>query len=64
MCGKQGALFNPGTGECIDGPCVGQSLKPIKLVVLDDDICVVGVELAGDEAEEEEALSLCDDAGV
>ena len=64
MCGKHGALFNPGTGECIDGPCVGQALKPIKLVILDDDICVVGVELAGDEIEEEEEPSLCDDVGV
>ncbi|GAB4358639.1 MAG: Rieske 2Fe-2S domain-containing protein [Oricola sp.] len=48
MCGKHGALFDIATGTCIDGPCTGTSLEPVPLVVLDDDICVVGVPLAED----------------
>lgn len=68
MCGKHGALFDPGTGECVDGPCLGQALKPVPLVVLEDDVCVVGVELAGDDIEDDidegEDPSLCDDVGV
>ena len=58
MCGKHGALFELGTGNCVDGPCKGRSLTPVKLTVLDDDICVTGVRLVEDEevvADEEEA---------
>lgn len=46
MCGKHGALFEMTSGECVDGPCKGDSLEPVPLVVLDGDICVVGVRLA------------------
>ncbi len=49
MCGKHGALFELGTGNCIDGPCKGRSLTPVALAILDDDICVVGVRLVEDE---------------
>jgi nitrite reductase/ring-hydroxylating ferredoxin subunit len=49
MCGKHGALFEIGTGLCIDGPCKGTALQPVPLAVLDGDICVVGVALAEDE---------------
>jgi len=50
MCGKHGALFELGTGLCVDGPCKGQGLEPVALTVLDDDICVTGVTLAEDDA--------------
>ena len=54
MCGKHGAMFEIGTGDCIEGPCVGRGLEPVALVVLDGDICVVGVPLAEDEPPEVE----------
>lgn len=53
MCGKHGAVFELGTGMCVDGPCKGRSLIPVNLAMIDNDICVVGVTLA----EEEEAVS-------
>lgn len=59
MCGKHGALFELGTGMCLDGPPKGRCLTPVQLEVMDGDICVVGVTLA-EEAEEEEA-PFCDD---
>ena len=58
MCGKHGALFELGTGLCVDGPCKGQRLVPVNLTVLDNDICVTGVTLVEDEEllpDEEEA---------
>jgi nitrite reductase/ring-hydroxylating ferredoxin subunit len=56
MCGKHGALFELGTGNCVEGPCKGRSLTPVALAVLDEDICVVGVRLVEDEvAGDEEA---------
>ncbi|MDR3463339.1 MAG: Rieske 2Fe-2S domain-containing protein [Beijerinckiaceae bacterium] len=52
MCGKHGALFELGTGYCVDGPCKGRELEPVALSVIDGDICVTGVELAEDEETE------------
>lgn len=49
MCGKHGALFELGTGMCVDGPCKGRALQPVALSVIDGDICVTGVTLAEDE---------------
>ena len=49
MCGKHGALFELGTGMCVEGPCKGRSLMPVALTVLDDDICVSGVTLLEDD---------------
>src|SRR5271166_5731490 len=46
MCGKHGALFDVETGLCVDGPCRGERLEPVRLAVLDGDICVTGVRLA------------------
>jgi nitrite reductase/ring-hydroxylating ferredoxin subunit len=45
-CGNHGAMFDPDTGACFIGPCKGQNLTPIKLVIDDGDVCVTGVELA------------------
>lgn len=49
ICGKHGALFELGTGICVDGPCKGQGLTPVALSVIDDDICVTGVTLVEDD---------------
>jgi len=51
MCGKHGALFEIGTGNCVDGPCKGAGLTPVALSVVDGDICVTGVTLVEDEEE-------------
>jgi len=52
MCGKHGARFEIGTGRCIEGPCQGQRLQPVSIVVIDGDICVNGVELVEDDSTE------------
>jgi nitrite reductase/ring-hydroxylating ferredoxin subunit len=57
MCGKHGALFELGTGVCVEGPCKGRSLIPVNLVVLDNDICVVGVALAEEDEDDDEAAT-------
>ncbi len=31
MCATHGSLYEPATGKCIDGPCIGKSLKPVAL---------------------------------
>jgi nitrite reductase/ring-hydroxylating ferredoxin subunit len=54
MCGKHGALFELGTGMCVDGPCKGKSLQPVALEIIDDEICVIGVTLAEDTEDEDE----------
>jgi nitrite reductase/ring-hydroxylating ferredoxin subunit len=46
MCGKHGSMFTVDTGACIDGPCLNAALQPVRLAILDGDICVVGVKLA------------------
>ena len=66
MCGKHGALFELGTGMCVDGPCKGRSLQPIAVAILDGDICVTGVTLAEEEEDDddEEAAGACTDEEV
>jgi nitrite reductase/ring-hydroxylating ferredoxin subunit len=51
MCGKHGALFELGTGACVEGPCKGDRLTAVALSVVDDDICVTGVTLVEDDDE-------------
>ncbi|MCB2059869.1 MAG: Rieske (2Fe-2S) protein [Novosphingobium sp.] len=45
QCGKHGALFDLGTGECVDGPCAGARLTALECLVDDGEICLVGVAL-------------------
>jgi nitrite reductase/ring-hydroxylating ferredoxin subunit len=54
MCGKHGATFEIGTGQCVEGPCKGRALTPVRLEIIDNDICVLGVTLAEDDDEDEE----------
>ena len=35
QCAIHGALFRPEDGYCLRGPCVGQSLEPLALEVVD-----------------------------
>lgn len=43
VCHAHGALFDIATGECLRGPCLGQSLTQLKAVVAADGL--VGVHL-------------------
>jgi nitrite reductase/ring-hydroxylating ferredoxin subunit len=45
-CGRHQARFDIDTGHCFIGPCQGQRLTPISLVIDDGDVCVTGVLLA------------------
>jgi len=49
ICGKHGSLFELGTGLCVEGHCVGESLEPVSVSIFDGDICVSDVTLAEDE---------------
>lgn len=54
-CGRHRAQFDLDTGHCFIGPCQGQRLTPIDLVVDDGDVCISGVRLA-----EEDGLDIPD----
>lgn len=40
ICSNHGALFDPASGKCIHGPCVGQTLKPLNIRIMDDGVWV------------------------
>ena len=33
QCSLHGAMFEIGSGKCIRGPCLGQHLKPVELII-------------------------------
>ena len=35
LCQTHGALYEPRSGRCVRGPCEGESLKPLKVVLKD-----------------------------
>ena len=40
QCTTHGALFLPDTGECVSGPCAGEFLEPIELVLENDSLMI------------------------
>ncbi len=38
VCAAHGASFKPENGECIGGPCRGQSLKAVNIALFDGDV--------------------------
>lgn len=38
QCAWHGALYEPETGQCVGGPCVGAALTPWRVAVVDGDI--------------------------
>lgn len=48
-CGKHHAKFDLDTGHCFIGPCQGQALAAIPLVIDDGDICITGVPLTDED---------------
>lgn len=48
-CGQHGATFEIDSGVCIDGPCIGESLQPVALAVIDGEVCLCGEKLVEDD---------------
>lgn len=44
MCANHGALFEIETGECVSGPCQGETLLPVPHDIRDGDIWVTLME--------------------
>ena len=40
MCATHGALFEVETGLCIDGPCMGDYLKPLQSSIVKDEVII------------------------
>ena len=40
LCSMHSALFNIGDGICVDGPCPGQGLEPVLLVLQDGGVFI------------------------
>ncbi len=41
MCANHGAVFEPATGECVWGPCVGTALEQLTLSIRGDKIFLI-----------------------
>jgi len=63
-CGRHNAEFEVETGRCVKGACKNEALEPIPVVLMDDDVCLCGVELseelpdAFDEDEFEDTMEI------
>lgn len=42
VCAAHGAVFRPDDGECVSGPCRGQSLAPVAIRVEDGAVWLAG----------------------
>jgi nitrite reductase/ring-hydroxylating ferredoxin subunit len=42
QCSTHGAQFVIETGQCVSGPCLGESLQPVSFEVIDNDIVLTG----------------------
>ncbi|MDR3516821.1 MAG: Rieske 2Fe-2S domain-containing protein [Azospirillaceae bacterium] len=47
-CGRHQAKFEIETGLCVAGPCKGENLEPVAIVVIDGELCLCGVTLVED----------------
>lgn len=50
-CGRHGAIFDIGTGICVDGPCSGRMLESVPVAVLEGDVCLCGIDLVEEDAQ-------------
>lgn len=48
-CGAHGALFDLDDGKCFMGPCKGEALKRIEIIVDDGDICMIDDTLTDED---------------
>jgi len=49
LCGKHGAQFDIATGHCNDGPCKGERLEAVEVVIDDEEVCIAGVKIAEED---------------
>lgn len=42
ICASHGAIYEIDSGACIAGPCVGKSLRPVEVEVVDGEVVVRG----------------------
>lgn len=49
QCAMHGALFSIDTGECLHGPCVGASLEPLPIQVIDEQVHLVEPGISNEE---------------
>lgn len=49
ICGKHGSVFDVATGACVEGPCAGETLEKLTMVVDGDEICIARVRLAEED---------------
>ena len=40
LCRSHGAVFDKASGVCVGGPCVGERLRPVPVVVQADQVCL------------------------
>lgn len=50
QCAMHGALFNPGNGTCVDGPCVDRSLIRIQIEIFEGNVFALGLEALPESA--------------
>ena len=48
-CGKHKAMFDLDTGHCFIGPCQGQRLTAIDLIIDEGDVCITGMPLTDED---------------
>ena len=48
QCATHGALFNVEDGYCCYGPCVGQALRPLQLLLENGEVFLLGERSDGD----------------
>lgn len=48
ICSTHGALFEPGNGFCVAGPCRGASLRPLDIRERDGEVILVNDPPGGD----------------
>jgi nitrite reductase/ring-hydroxylating ferredoxin subunit len=49
LCGKHGAQFEIPTGLCNDGPCKGERLEQVAVVIDNEEVCITGVMIAEED---------------
>lgn len=58
LCGKHGSQFDIPTGVCNDGPCKGEALERVEVVIDEEEVCIVGVRIAEEDGLDREENDL------
>ncbi len=38
VCAHHGAAFDLASGKCLQGPCIGSSLRPVNIIIRNDEV--------------------------